>query len=76
MKWPLALVPRPATLIRSAQEDWMKKIATKAETKMRKLHLDRQILRDLQSCELSDVVGGTLTSAPTGISGPPRFCCA
>jgi len=54
----------------------MKKIVTNTITKTRKLHLDRQVLRDLQICELGDVVGGTLTSAPTGVSGPPRFCCS
>ena len=54
----------------------MKKIVTKTEIKTRKLHLDRQVVRDLQVCDLGNVVGGTLTSAPTGVSGPPRFCCA
>jgi hypothetical protein len=48
----------------------------KTETKTQKLHLDRQILRTLQTHELGEVVGGTLTSAPSGVSGPPRFCCS
>jgi hypothetical protein len=64
------------TLLRSRQEDEMKKTAIKTEIKTHKLHLDRQVLRALQTHEISGVVGGTLTSAPTGISGPPRFCCA
>lgn len=49
---------------------------TKTEIKTHKLHLDRQVLRTLQTHELGDVVGGTLPSAPTGVSGPPRFCCS
>jgi len=48
----------------------------KTETKKHKLQLDHQIVRVMQTQELRDVVGGTLTSAPTGVSGPPRFCCA
>jgi hypothetical protein len=48
----------------------------KSETKKQKLQLDGQIVRALQTQELREVVGGTLTSAPTGVSGPPRFCCA
>lgn len=48
----------------------------KTETKKAKLQLDRQTVRAMQTQELRDVVGGTLTSAPTGVSGPPRFCCA
>jgi hypothetical protein len=54
----------------------MKKSDTKTEIKTRKLSLNRQVLRALQTQELGDVVGGTLTSRPTGVSGPPRFCCA
>lgn|GEM_PF-5467153 len=64
------------TLLRSAQEDEMKKTGIKTEIKTNKLRLDRQVLRALETHEISAVVGGTLTSAPTGISGPPRFCCA
>jgi len=52
----------------------MKKTKTKIKTN--KLRLDRDVLRILQPLELDDIVGGTLTSAPTGISGPPRLCCA
>ena len=48
----------------------------KPETKKTKLQLDRQIVRAMETQELRDVVGGTLTSAPPGVSGPPRFCCA
>jgi len=54
----------------------MKKTGIKTEIKTNKLRLDRQVLRALETHEISAVVGGTLTSAPTGISGPPRFCCA
>ena len=54
----------------------MKKTNTKSQLKTNKLHLERQVLRTLQNHELDDVAGGTLTSAPTGVSGPPRFCCA
>lgn len=54
----------------------MKKTEIKNEIKTHKLHLDRQVLRALQTHEIVGVVGGTLTSAPTGVSGPPRFCCA
>ncbi len=54
----------------------MKKTGIKTELKTRKLNLDRQVLRTLQTHEISNVVGGTLTSAPTGVSGPPRFCCS
>ena len=49
---------------------------TKTTIKPHKLQLERQVLRDLQTHELEAVAGGTLTSAPTGVSGPPRFCCA
>ena len=49
---------------------------TKIKIKTNKLHIERQVLRTLQIQELADVAGGTLTSAPTGVSGPPRFCCA
>lgn len=49
---------------------------TKTEIKTQRLQLDRQIVRTLQAHELGDVVGGTLTSAPSGVSGPPRFCCS
>ena len=66
----------PVALLHSAQEDEMKKTAIKTEIKTHKLHLDRQVLRSLQTQEISKVVGGTLPSAPTGISGPPRLCCA
>jgi len=54
----------------------MKKMGMKTEIKTHKLQLDREVLRTLQAHEISAVVGGTLTSAPTGVSGPPRFCCA
>jgi hypothetical protein len=54
----------------------MKKTENKTEIKTHKLQLNRQVLRALQTHELGDVIGGTLTSAPTGVSGPPRFCCA
>jgi hypothetical protein len=49
---------------------------TKAKIRTPKLHLDGEVLRALQTHELVDIVGGTLTSRPTGVSGPPRFCCA
>lgn len=54
----------------------MKKSKTRTQIKTNKLHLERQVLRTLQTYELDDIVGGTLTSAPTGVSGPPRLCCA
>ena len=49
---------------------------TKTRIKPNKLHLERQVLRTLETHELDDIAGGTLPSAPTGVSGPPRFCCA
>ena len=49
---------------------------TKINLKTSKLHLEHQIVRSLQTHQLQDIIGGTLTSAPTGVSGPPRFCCA
>jgi ABC-type phosphate transport system ATPase subunit len=52
----------------------MKKIKTNIKTS--KLQLERQIVRSLETHELVDIVGGTLTSAPTGVSGGPRVCCA
>jgi hypothetical protein len=52
----------------------MKKIKTSIKTT--KLHLERQFVRSLQPHELEDIVGGTLTSAPTGVSGGPHVCCA
>ena len=54
----------------------MKKTKTRTQIKTNKLQLERQVLRALQTHDLDDIVGGTLTSAPTGISGPPRLCCA
>lgn len=54
----------------------MKKTETKTEIKTHKLQLNRQIVRDLQAHELEVVVGGTLPSRPTGVSGPPLVCCA
>jgi hypothetical protein len=54
----------------------MKKSNAKTEIKMPKLRVDREVLRALQAQQLADIVGGTLTSRPTGVSGPPRFCCA
>lgn len=54
----------------------MKKTNTKTQIKANKLHLEREALRTLQTHELDNVAGGTLTSAPTGVSGPPRFCCS
>ena len=53
----------------------MKKSNAKIETKTPRLHLDREVLRALQTYELGNIVGGTLTSRPSGVSGPPRFCC-
>jgi hypothetical protein len=50
----------------------MKKI--KSPIKPTRLHLDRQVVRDLAIQELGLIAGGTLTSAPTGVSGPPLFC--
>ena len=54
----------------------MKKTKSKIQIKANKLHLERQVLRTLEIHELDDAVGGTLTSAPTGVSGPPRLCCS
>lgn len=54
----------------------MKKSKTKTPIKTNKLQLEREVLRTLQVHELDDVAGGTLPSAPTGVSGPPRLCCA
>lgn len=54
----------------------MKKTKTRTQITATRLHLERQVLRTLQAHELDDIVGGTLTSAPTGVSGPPRLCCA
>lgn len=54
----------------------MKKTQTQTQIKTNQLRLERQVLRTLQTHELDDIAGGTLTSAPTGVSGPPRLCCA
>lgn len=52
----------------------MKKL--KSPIKTTKLQLERQVLRDLASHELGIIAGGSLTSAPSGVSGPPMFCCS
>jgi hypothetical protein len=49
---------------------------TKSKIQIKKLRLERDVLRTLQAHELDDIAGGTLTSALTGVSGPPRLCCA
>jgi hypothetical protein len=54
----------------------MKKTETKTDIKTHKLRLNRQVVRTLQTHELGNVVGGTLTSRPSGVSGPPMFCCS
>lgn len=49
---------------------------TKIQIKTNKLHLERQVLRMLQTHELDDIAGGRVTTAATALSGPPRLCCA
>jgi hypothetical protein len=64
----------PVPLVVSVQEEWMKK--TKIQIKTNKLHLERQVLRMLQTHELDDIAGGRVVTAPTLQTNRQRLCCA
>jgi len=49
---------------------------TKIQIKANKLHLERQVLRMLQTHELDDIAGGRVVTAPTLQTNRQRLCCA
>ena len=49
---------------------------TKIQIKTNKLHLERQVLRMLQTHELDDIAGGRVITVDTLQSNPHRLCCA
>ena len=49
---------------------------TKIQIKTNKLHLERQVLRMLQTHEIDDIAGGRVVAVGTLQSTPHLICCA